>query len=71
MPRVLGELHKRNSAKFLCNFGKKRVSTETTNKRELRLLNKSTGLCKLVKGSIKTDTCPVLKKEVKKFLLFI
>ena len=40
-------------------------STEASLKRGERLFPKNTGLCKLVRGSIGTDTCPVPEGEGK------
>jgi len=62
------EIWRRNSANWLCNFGRKRtqkrlIFKEVSLKKEGRLFTKNTGLCKLERGSIGTDTCPVLKGE--------
>ena len=39
------------------------ILLEVSLKREGRLFTKNTGLCKLEKGSIGTDTCPVPEGE--------
>ena len=71
-PRRASEAGRRNSANWLCNFGRRSAplgdiyySAEASLKRGERLFPKNTGLCKLVRGSIGTDTCPVPEGEGK------
>ena len=42
------------------------MAFKVATKRPKQLFNKNTGLCKLVRGSIESDVCPVLEGQWEK-----